>query len=127
MEMVLKTYCGRKSAAGRIYTGNKKSAEMDERMDFQEENILKENYDIWVSYRNLFCRSGTKNSNGKIYWGYFTSPQNMEGANQSVLMGFRAKITMEPYGIIHVCTMDSAEQKKKQGYLIFIMCGENTW
>ena len=37
----------------------------------------------------------------------------MEGANQPVLMGFRAKITMEPYGIIHVCTMDSAEQKKE--------------
>ena len=37
----------------------------------------------------------------------------MEGANQPVLMGFKSKKTMEPYGIIHVCTMNSAEEKKE--------------
>lgn len=60
-----------------------------------------------------FAEVVRKNSNGKIYWGYFTRPKNMEGANQPVLMGFKSKKTMEPYGIIHVCTMDSAEQKKE--------------
>ena len=54
-----------------------------------------------------------RNSGGKIYWGYYTRPKDMFSVNRPVLLGFKAKMSMDPQQIVYVCTLESAEKREK--------------
>lgn len=51
-----------------------------------------------------------KNSADKIYWSYYSKPQNRMSVNRPVLLGFRAEMDLDPELIISNCTLQSSEE-----------------
>lgn len=65
--------------------------------------------DIAIYFGEVVC----KNSDGKIFWGYFTG-KKLASVNRPVLMGFKGNDYMDPQTIVYNCTLISSERKNKQ-------------
>lgn len=64
--------------------------------------------DISFYFAETFIRN-----NPTTHWGYFTKPKNEVSVNIPVLMGFRAKMKLDPRRIVHTCASKSAETRDK--------------
>lgn len=54
-----------------------------------------------------FAETIIKNSQGKIYWGYFSKPKNRMSVNQPTLLGFKSGMDLNPRQIVMTCTRKS--------------------
>lgn len=68
---------------------------------------LKYGLDISMYFAELII----KNSNGKIKWGYFTSPKKRMSVNEPTLLGFKSNMDLNPRLIILNCTRRSSKEK----------------
>ena len=64
--------------------------------------------DISFYFAETFIRN-----NPTVSWGYFTKPKNEVSVNMPVLMGFRAKMKLDPRQIVHVCALKSARTRDR--------------
>lgn len=64
--------------------------------------------DIAIYFAEIIIR----NSNGKVYWGYFTKPKNRMSVNQPVLLGFKADMDLNPRLVITNCTRRSYRESQ---------------
>lgn len=64
--------------------------------------------DISFYFTETFIRN-----NPTTFWGYFTKPKNEASVNMPVLMGFRARMKLDPRRIVHVCALKSARARDR--------------
>ena len=90
--------------------------EISEYPEWMESEILTTK----VSYETLkysldvsmyFAEVVIRNSDGKIKWGYFTSPKKRMSVNEPTLLGFKANMDLNPRLIILNCTRRSGREK----------------
>ncbi len=60
-----------------------------------------------------FAEVVIRNTDGKIYWGYFDKPKNRMDVNEPVLLGFWKDMNLNPRRIIEVCMRRSLKEQKK--------------
>ncbi len=70
--------------------------------------IANETLQIGLDVSMYFAEIIIKNSNGKIKWGYFTSPKKRMSVNEPVLLGFKGGMDLNPRLIILNCTRKSS-------------------
>lgn len=80
---------------------------------------LKYGMDVAIYFAEVIIR----NSNGKIQWGYFTSPKKRMSINEPTLLGFKEDMDLNPRLIVINCTRRSSVESNNNR--LFDMY--NTW
>lgn len=80
---------------------------------------LKYALDISMYFAEVIIR----NSNGKIKWGYFTSPKKRISVNEPTLLGFKGDMDLNPRLIVLNCTRRSGKESSNTRLLEMY----NTW
>lgn len=70
-------------------------------------DTLKYGMDIAVYFAEVVIR----NCNGKVKWGFFTSPKNRMSVNEPTLLGFKGDMDLNPRLIVINCTRRSSVEK----------------
>ncbi len=73
--------------------------------------ISLQTYKFGMDIAIYFAEIIRKNSEGKIQWGYFTKPKNRASVNQPVLLGFKARMDLNPRLVIVNCTRRSSKEQ----------------
>lgn len=78
------------------------------------DKISLETYKYGMDIAMYFAEIIRRNSNGKIYWGYFTKPKSRVSVNRPVLLGFKADMDLDPRSIVVTCTQRSSRERNKE-------------
>ena len=76
-------------------------------------DTLKYGMDIAIYFAEVIIR----NTDGRIHWGYFTSPKKRMSVNEPILLGFMGDMDLNPRLIVLNCTRRSSRENNNNRLL----------